>query len=112
MTRYRVMVDDNFNYQDPDERSEHGVYPTADEALAVCQRLVDRFLDEKYSPGMSAEVLYDYYTSFDPFIVVLDGVDDRAKFSGWSYARERCHLICDHTAPAASGPDLAPEGTR
>jgi hypothetical protein len=96
MPRYRVMVDDNFHYQDSDERLAQGTYETVEEALAACRRLVDRSLEEEYKPGMSAEALHDRYTSFgdDPFIVVLDGADDRAAFSAWSYAKERCRAIC------------------
>jgi hypothetical protein len=90
------MVDDNFNYQDEDERREHGTYETVEEALAVCRGLVDRSLAEEHRPGISAEALYDRYVSFgdDPFIVVIEGVDDSATFSAWSYAKERCRAIC------------------
>ncbi len=94
--RYKVMVDDNFHYMDPDERREHGVYKTAKKAIAVCRGIVDRSLEQGYRPDISAKALYDGYVSFgeDPFIVVLDGTDDNAKFSAWSYAKERCRVIC------------------
>jgi hypothetical protein len=90
------MVDDNFHYQDSDERREQGTYETAEEALSACRALVDQSLQEEYRSGISAEALYDRYVSFgdDPFIVVLDGADDSAIFSGWSYAKERCRAIC------------------
>ena len=96
MPRYKVMVDDNFHYEDPEERSEQGVYETAEEALAACRRIVDQSLQECYRPGVSAQTLYDYYTSFgdDPFVVVVDGVDRDFKFSAWSYAEQRCRAIC------------------
>jgi hypothetical protein len=96
MPRYKVMVDDNFHYQDSDERWEQGTYETVEEAIAACRGLVDRSLEKAYKPGTSAEALYGDYTSFgdDPFIVVVDGADDRAKFSAWSYAKERCRMIC------------------
>ncbi|HAH64474.1 MAG TPA: hypothetical protein DCL72_03125 [Rhizobiales bacterium] len=70
--RYKVMVDDNFHYQDLSARWEEGVYETVDEALAACRGLVDNSLKEEYRPGISAEALYDRYTSFgsDPFIRV------------------------------------------
>jgi hypothetical protein len=104
MPRYTVMVDDNFHYQDEDERYEHGIYETVDAALAACRNLVERSLSGAYEPGMSAEDLYKRYTSFgeDPFIVVLDGVDDRARFSAWTFAEERCREIC-------GGPPTAPD---
>jgi hypothetical protein len=102
MARYKVMVDDNFHYEDPEERWEQGVYETAEDALAACRRINDHSLREGYRPGMSAQAVYDYYTSFgdDPFVVIIDGVDDNFKFSAWSYAEQRCHSIC--------GPDPAP----
>jgi hypothetical protein len=97
MPRYKVMVDDNFHYQE-DDRREHGVYETLEQAIAACRGIVDRSLQEEYQhiPGMSAERLYDRYMSFgdDPFIVVLDGADASARFSAWSYAKERCQAIC------------------
>ena len=96
MPRYRILVDDNFHYQDPTERREHGTYDTAEEALEACRGLVDRSLRNEYRSGMSAEDLYDRYVSFgdDPFILVVDGEDDGAAFSAWSYAKERCRAIC------------------
>ena len=96
MPRYKVMVDDNFHYQDSDERRQHGVYETKEEALAVCRRIVDKSLNEMQKPGLSADALYSAYTSFgdDPFIVVVDGEDNSTKFSAWSYAKERCRFIC------------------
>ena len=96
MPRYKVIVYDNFHYQDSDDRREQGIYETVEEAVAVCRKIVDQTLEEECKPGISAEVLYDRYVSFgdDPSIVVLDGADDRATFSAWSYAKERCHAIC------------------
>jgi hypothetical protein len=98
MPRYRVAVDDNFHYMESDARWEKGTYETVEEALAVCRGIVDHSLAENYEPGVSAEALYEHYVSFgdDPFIVVLDGVDDRANFSAWSYAKERCRAMCEH----------------
>lgn len=96
MPRYKVMVDDNFHYQESDERREYGAYQTLEEALAACRGLVDKSLREEYRPGISAQDLYDRYTSFgdDPFIMVIEGADDRAKFSAWDYAKDRCRVIC------------------
>jgi hypothetical protein len=97
MVQYKVMVDDNFHYDEPDERRTDGVFATLDEALAVCRRLVDQSLDSLKTPGMTAEKLYDSYMSFgdDPFVVVVGGTDEHAKFSAWSYAKERCSVLCN-----------------
>ncbi len=96
MPRYRVMVDDNFHYMDENERYEHGTYDTMDEALAVCRAIVEQSLKHGYTPGMTAEALYEGYVAFgdDPFIIVIDGTDERAKFSAWTYAKERSEAIC------------------
>jgi hypothetical protein len=100
MPRYRVMVDDNFHYQDPDERREQGTYETLEEALAACRAIVNQSLEKEHGPGMSGDSLYGRYMSFgdDPYIVVLDGADDSATFSAWSYAEERCRVICGGSA--------------
>jgi hypothetical protein len=99
MPRYKVLVDDNFHYQDSDERREQGTYETLEEALAACRGIVDQSLEEEYRPGISDEALYDRYksSSDDLFIVVLDGADASATFSAWSYANERSRVICGPT---------------
>jgi hypothetical protein len=96
MPRYQVMIDDNFHRYDESERTKHGVYDTAEEALATCRRIVDQSVEGAYLPGMTAEDLYQRYTFFgdDPFILVFDGADERAKFSAWDYAKERCRTLC------------------
>ena len=94
---YRVLVDDNFHYLDRSHRSTKGEYPTYEEALAVCQRIVDRCLLDVYVSGMPAEKLYFSYTMFgeDPFIAELsDSPDTSPGFSAWTYAKARCEEIC------------------
>ncbi|SHG79307.1 hypothetical protein SAMN05443248_2674 [Bradyrhizobium erythrophlei] len=99
---YRVLIDDNFHYQDESERVTHGVFATADEALAACRSIVDQSLTGAFEPGMSATDLYERYTLFgdDPFIVVLDPKDTPVAFSAWDYARERCAVIAHDPSPA------------
>jgi hypothetical protein len=95
MSRYKVMVDDNFHYMEDDERYELGTFSTIEEAVAACKQLIDEDLRElakgkNYTP----DELYDYYVSFgsDPFIVALDPKDDRPCFSAWDYAKERSQV--------------------
>lgn len=97
MLRYRVLVDDNYNYMDPDDRYEQGTYDSLEDALAACRRLVDLSLEEAYQPGITADALYGHYKGFgdDPFIVVVGGSDESAKFSAWDYAQERCRSMCE-----------------
>jgi hypothetical protein len=112
MPRYKVMVDDNFHYQKEDERTEQGVYNTLQEAVVVCRGIVDKSLEEGYRPGISAKELYDLYVSFgeDPFIVALDGADEPAEFSAWSYAKERCQIICQKQSPMPQAAAKEPAG--
>jgi len=88
---FRVLVDDNFHYQDESERYELGTFATLDEAVAACRRIVDEDLAAQLKPGMTAEELYRLYTMFDrdPFIVVPGG-EPAVQFSAWDYARKRC----------------------
>jgi hypothetical protein len=44
MSQYKVMVDDNFDYMEEDERWEFGTFATAQRALAACRVLVDASL--------------------------------------------------------------------
>ena len=94
MTKYRVMIDDNFDYMNEDERHEHSTYEHASQALAACRRIVDQDLLGAYKQGMTAGELDDAYTSFgrDPFVVAVEG-GDRIDFSAWGYAKERCPLL-------------------
>jgi hypothetical protein len=92
---YRVLVDDNFHYMEEGERAELGVFATADEAITVCKRIVDDFLQKGHKPGMSAADMYERYTSFgdDPFIVPVDPKDPPVTFSAWTYAKERSEVL-------------------
>ena len=96
MPRYKVIVDDNFHYQKGD-RWEQGVYNTLQEAVVACRGIVDKSLEDGYRPGISAKELYDHYVNFgdDPFIIALNCAEERAEFSAWSYAKERCRVICE-----------------
>lgn len=92
---FQVFVDDNFHYMDEDKRYLADGYETAEEAIAYCQKMVDDFLVRHYKPGMKADDLYDYYTSFgeDPFIRCNDP-DMRSIFSAWDYANKRSIDMC------------------
>jgi hypothetical protein len=88
-TKYKVFVDDNFNFMDENERYADGVYNTYEAAVAKCKRIVDEFLEDAYEPGMTADQLYyGTYTMFgeDPFIVG----SKQGAYSSWEYAEQRC----------------------
>ena len=105
MSQYKVLVDDNFHYQDEDKRYELGTYSTVEEALAACRKLVDDWLEQHYRPGMTADDLYQHYTSFgqDPYVVPPSEVPGAVIFSAWEYARVRAEAICgERTDPQLS----------
>jgi hypothetical protein len=94
--KYRVLVDDNFDYMNSEARWTAGEFKTADTAIAKCKSMVDEDLAHLHEPGMTADALYQAYTSFgdDPFVVAPKGAET-VTFSAWDYAKERCAAICD-----------------
>ena len=113
MTNHRltVFVNDNYHYQDEDERYQLGEFETLGDAISACKRLVDEYLDEAREDGassiVSAEDLYRSYTMFgpDPFVV---GAAEYVPFSAWEYAKQRCQDIFSGTLPLMR-PEPAPE---
>ena len=95
MAGYKVLIDDNFHFMDESERLLHGVFATADEAIAACRRIVDECLKPMLQPGMTATALYEQYKGFgdDPFIVPVESTDAPVAFSAWAYAKERCDVL-------------------
>lgn len=103
-----VFVNDNYHFQDEDERYKLGEFDTLDAAISACQRLVDEYLEEaledRMSPITSAEALYQSYTMFgpDPFVV---GAAEHVPFSAWNYAKQRCqYIFSDQLPPTSSDP--------
>jgi hypothetical protein len=91
--KYKVLVDDNFNYMDEDSRYTHGSYDNAEEAIAAAQSIVDSSLESLYKEGFTADQLFEQYKSLgeDPFITPKD---NSVSFSAWDYAREKCKELC------------------
>lgn len=96
---YKVIVADNFHYQDETEEYIAGIYATAEEALSEAKRIVDVSLRACVKPGRTADELYDLYTTFgeDPYIVAMDDSPELS-FSAWDYARTRAGEILAATA--------------
>jgi hypothetical protein len=90
---FTVYVDDNFHYMDENERYKLGEYPTFEEALAACKKIVDDFLKENFKPGMTADELTTQYVLYgeDPWIM---GDGQPYHFSARDYAREQVDEIC------------------
>jgi hypothetical protein len=96
MTRCRVLMNENARYMDESERSDHGIFPNKEAAIAACKAMVDDELNTMRRPGISAEELYRLYVGFgpDPFVVPLNPKDPDIEFSAWSYAKKRCEKLC------------------
>lgn len=100
MPRFKVIVDDNYHYMDPEARYEHGTFDTLDAAIGACREIVDLDLRNIHKPGMNASELFARYQHFgeDPFIVPVDGADPAATatapFSAWEYAKQQSDKIC------------------
>jgi hypothetical protein len=85
MPAYKVLIDDNFHFSDPNERTRHGDSPTPVQAVEACKAVVNRSLVEQFEPGMPSAVLWAAYQGFaeDPFVLPDVG------FSAWEYAKAR-----------------------
>ena len=92
MADYRVLINDNGHFMDQSEITDHGVFSSADDAVAECKKIVDKDLDWTSRLGMTAADLYELYVLWgpDPFVVPLDPDDPSVAFSAWTYAKDRC----------------------
>ena len=95
MPKYRVLINDNAHYMDESERVDHGVFATADQAIAACKAIVDDELNTMCKPGTTSKALYELYIAFgpDPFVVPLNPKDPDVEFSAWTYAKEQCERL-------------------
>jgi hypothetical protein len=93
---FKVFVDDNFHYMDESERYELGEFSTLDAAIEASKKIVDEYLLSAYHPGMTAQALFESYTSFgeDPYIVATPSKETDVLFSAWDYAKRRCYELC------------------
>lgn len=99
---YRVMVDDNFDFMDDDERYCAGSFASYSEAVAAARRIVEKEFQNEDGTRKTGtpEELYDQYTSFgdDPFIVPFGGAPQMPRFSAWDYAKQLAGLTEDNSS--------------
>ena len=98
MTKYKVLVDDNFHYMDDSERYPLGEYDTLEEAVKACKKIINKFLNETYKHGMTQEDLLGQYQLYgeDPFIV---GGEGGVPFSAHDYAIKQSKIIWSRHNP-------------
>jgi hypothetical protein len=92
--KYQVLVDDNYHFQDEDERYASGGFDSYEDAVAKCKGIVEQCLEQIYKPGMTADHMYRTYQVFgeDPWI--RGKPEGQPFFSAWDYARSRVDEIC------------------
>ena len=90
---YKVLVNDNTHYMDEDQQRVVGEFANCQDAVVVCQQVVDRFLRKHYRTGMPAEQLLRSYKGWGEDAWILT-TDKDCKFSAWTYAERRCMEIC------------------
>jgi hypothetical protein len=100
MPKYKVLINDNAHHMDESERTDHGVFANAKEAVSACKEIVDDDLNTMWTPAMTAKELYKLYVAFgpNPFVVPLDPKDPDVSFSAWTYAKERCPDVITNRA--------------
>jgi hypothetical protein len=95
MAPYKVLANDNSHYMDITEVTEHGLFASADEAVAACKKIVDDDLASMWRPDTTPAELYRLYLAWgaDPFAIAMHPDDASIEFSAWSYAKQRCESV-------------------
>ena len=57
---YKILIDDNFHFMDESERTDHGDFATAEEAIAECKAIIDDNL-AGFMPRKTAQELFEIY---------------------------------------------------
>jgi len=86
-------VRDNFHYMEEDDVVEDGRFDDYATAVSRCQAIVDASLIHHYKQGMRPDELYEAYTTSGDDPSIVPSLPD-ARFSAWTYARQRCAEIC------------------
>ena len=93
--KWRLLIRDNFHYQDPDEEWVQGPYETAEEAISAAKRIVDDYLSERASEKSTVDGLLNSYLMFgeSPDVLAPAG-QPQTEFSSWEYAQRRAQELC------------------
>lgn len=94
---YSVRVLDNFNFMDESAEYNSGTFNTYEEAAAKCKSIIDDFLESAYTPGDTAEQLYNSFIMFGES-PILSG-PKLGEFSDAAYTRARCLEITTSEKP-------------
>ncbi len=91
--KYRVYIDAHARQMDTSQRSLHGEYDSAEQALAAAREVVRARLVEEHRPGMKASELLERYARRGeaPYIIPMG---EETLFDANEYARERAEQLC------------------
>jgi hypothetical protein len=104
MSKYRIVILDNYHAMDPDyEYYEKDTYETYEAALTRAKQITDQSLREHAEPGMPADTIVGNWASWGetPLIVGRGEGDPEDRFSARAYAKTRARL---YVIPAEMDP--------
>ena len=91
MKRYKVVIDDNFNYARDAERQDYAQCYTLSSAVAECQRVITEDLKEllENEPDLTPDELFENWAMFgeEPWIV------GDSTFSAHEFARRKANSL-------------------
>ena len=105
--RFKVLVDDNYNYMDESARYEAGTYESLEEAVNKCKELTIESLKDFHEEGIDADTLKAQWSLFgdDPFVF---GGEGSVPFSARAFiSTELCQEIIDAIEAEAGKSDNA-----
>jgi hypothetical protein len=91
--KYRVYIDANAHHMDTSQRTIHGEYDSAGEAVEAAKEVVRGRLQEAHRPGMKATELLQHFAlrAETPFILPQDA---DTGFDPLAYARNCAQQLC------------------
>lgn len=91
--QYRVYIDANAHHMDTSQRTMHGEFDSAEDAVAAAREVVRTRLVEAHRPGMRAEELLEHFVrrGEKPFILPED---DDTSFDLQEFARDCAERLC------------------
>jgi hypothetical protein len=69
MPKFRVLINDNAHYMDESERSDNGVFATAEAAVAACKAIVDDELSTMWQPAPPPTSFTSFTSHLDPILL-------------------------------------------
>ena len=85
-SKFQVIREDNYHYQDDDYRRSMGMFDTYEEALAVAVEIVTESVQECAEGKESADEILAAYKSFGDDAWIMPTPEGVERFSAWTFA--------------------------